>query len=99
MREPRQTYGEAEAKALETLARIGRSASCKEAVARLRYDITNVTRVQDKLVKSYDRANNVITAGHDYHGTSLETITRQATRRASGYLAAARTTRMIVKRC
>jgi hypothetical protein len=100
MREQRQSYGTAAAAALRSLSRVKSSRECQEAATRLRRDIKQATTTQDELVKSLDRANNVITAGHDYRGPPLGSVVRRATHTIRRDLTEARELRTgVIKHC
>jgi hypothetical protein len=99
MREPRSDYRRAEVQALRALSRVSSGRGCRKAAERARSNIRDVTRLQDDLVRAYDRANDAALAGRNYRGRSLNAITRQANDRAKKDFASARRARMTLERC
>jgi hypothetical protein len=100
MKEPRRDYSKVVATTLRSLSRLEHDAPCRKAAVELKRDIAQVTGIEDKVVKSLDRFNNTITAGHAYHGPRLTRTSRSATRTITRRLRAVRALRTgVVSRC
>jgi hypothetical protein len=99
MHEPRSDYRKSEIRALHSLSRRSPDARCREAAERLRSDIRNVSKLQDGVIKAFDRANNAAIAGSDYRGRSLAAISREAYQAASTSLASAKKAPRTLGRC
>jgi hypothetical protein len=99
MREPRSNYRKAEIQALRSLSHRLPNARCREAAETLRSDIRDVSKIQDGVIKAFDRAHNAAVAGSDYRGRSLAAISREANQAASTSLARAKKARRTLGRC
>jgi hypothetical protein len=99
VREPRSDYRRAEVQALRALSRSSSAPGCRKAAETLRSNIRDITKVQDDLVRAYDRVNNAALAGRNYRGRSLDAIVLQASGRARKDLASAGKAQTALERC